>query len=88
MECLFSVHHNFSLMLHLLTPQMQYTFLKSPSTHTQKLAKVHNDKECNFMLLITPIPFGIRNGIIWTPESRVLINVNIQIFQKKGNFLS
>ena len=39
--------------LHLLTPQMQYTFLKR-STCTQKLVKVHNDIKCTVMPLNVP----------------------------------
>ena len=52
------------LLLHLLKPQMQCTFLWSKVHVYKKLAKAYNDTESVFH---TPIPFGIWNVIIWTP---------------------
>ena len=47
---------------------MQYTFLKC-SRRTQKLVKIKCTTFMPLNVLSTPIPFGIRNGIIWTHAS-------------------
>ena len=52
---------------------MQYTFLKC-NARTQKTCQSsqwHIKFNCmHFNVLSTPIPFGIRNGIKWTPNSQ------------------
>ena len=54
---------------HLLTRRLQKTFLKC-STFTQKTCQRSQwHRKCTFMplnVLSTPVPFRIRNGIIWT----------------------